>query len=352
MKVPRVSVIMPVYNAETFVRETIDSILYQSFADFEFLIVDDGSSDKSFDVISTYIDQRIRVYKNDMNIGYVRTLNHLICLAKGEYIARQDADDISLPKRLEQQVCFMENNLDVGVCGTNAKIFGKKNWKTSVPIKDADIRANMIFRNPLLHTSVMIRRSMFLDGGITKYDYYYCPSEDYALWFEFSLKAKLTNLPAELVLYRCHDKNVSLINEKIQIENANRIRHRVLECSLSIVMTEKEKCLHDLFFMSSNININDLKALEKWYLKLLSTNKVKKYYSDQALNKVILTYWTMVCFGKSNVPFRKIILIYLFSKIFNIFSLLNLFSIQNFKNAIYNFKNNAHKKNSLRNIAE
>ena len=151
---------MSVYNAEKFICKTMDSIFNQNFGDFEFLIVDDCSNDKSYEIISSYNDGRIKVFKNKINQGYIHSLNQLITHSRGKYIARQDHDDISLPNRLALQFRYMENNLDVGVCGTNAKYFGKKRWHTSLPLNDSDIRTTMIFRNPFIHSSVMIRRSL------------------------------------------------------------------------------------------------------------------------------------------------------------------------------------------------
>ena len=189
MKAPQISVIMSVYNAEKFICKTIDSILNQNFSDFEFLIIDDCSKDKSYEIISSYKDGRIKVFKNKINQGYINSLNQLINYSKGKYIARQDHDDISLPNRLLLQFRYLENNLDVGICGTNATFFGQKRWHTSLPTNDADIRANMIIRNPFIHSSVMIRSSLFLADKTMKYDLSYYPAEDYYLWFKISTKA-------------------------------------------------------------------------------------------------------------------------------------------------------------------
>lgn len=336
MRGPKVSIIMSVYNAEKFVSETIDSILCQSFTDFEFLIVDDGSTDKTFKVISSFSDPRLKVRRNKINLGYIRNLNLLISLAKGEYIARQDADDISLPRRLEKQVRLLDKKSEIGVCGTNAVFFGEKRRKTSIPTNDADIKAYMIFRNPFIHSSVMIRGCILKEDKNLIYDSDYYPSEDYDLWFKISLEYKLVNLPNALLRIRWHDNNVSLLNEKIQINNANQIRHKAIECSLSFGMNEEEKRLHDLFSNSTNINVHDLMSLEKWNLKMQKLNKKNHYYSEKALQKIILTYWTKVCFSKNNIPLLKRAKIYFQSNIFSIPRFLNLISILNIKRILYN----------------
>ncbi|MBU1012531.1 MAG: glycosyltransferase [Bacteroidetes bacterium] len=337
MSNPKVSVIMSVYNAEKFICKTLDSILNQKFIDFEFLIIDDCSNDKSHKIISSYKDGRIKVFKNKINQGYVHSLNQLITHSKGEYIARQDHDDISLPDRLMLQVRYMENNLDVGICGTNAIFFGKKHWHTSMPLNDQDIRANMIIRNPFIHSSVMIRRSLLLEDNSMKYDLSYYPAEDYYLWFKISTKAKLANLPNALLLIRWHNSNVSHLNENIQNEIFKKIRHKIVEQAFSIELSEEEKSIHNLLPITKNISLFDIHAIEKWYLKLLMINRREKSLSENSLRKVILIYWIIVCFHKNNIPLKKRILIFFNSKIFNIQLLMNLFSFQNFKNLIYKY---------------
>ena len=120
-----VTVLMPVYNGEMYLREAIDSILHQTFTDFEFLIINDGSTDNSETIILSYDDSRIRYEKNDSNLKLIATLNKGIELAKGKYIVRMDADDISIPDRIEKQVAFLEKNPDVGICGSWFTAFGQ-----------------------------------------------------------------------------------------------------------------------------------------------------------------------------------------------------------------------------------
>ena len=334
MVVPKVSVIMPVYNAERFISETINSILSQSFTNFEFLITDDCSSDGTLKIISSFKDPRITVFVNETNIGYVRILNQLINISAGDYIARQDHDDISVSDRLGQQILFMDNNPEVGICGCNAKMFGTRRWISSVPTEDSDIRAAFIMRNPYVHSSVLMRRSIFQGDRLLKYNNDYYPAEDYSLWFEISLIAKLANLPSSLLQYRTHSNNVSHLNGKDQIEKANAIRVRILEITLSISLTDEEKRLHNLFSTSNQISLSDLKSLEKWYLKILTYNKVKKYYSDKALNEILLKYWTHVCFFQNNILFPKMIYLYFTSKLFRITLFMDIFSMRTFMNYI------------------
>ncbi len=121
---PKVTVLMPVYNAEKYLKTAIESILKQTFSDFELLIINDGSTDGSEEIIRSFNDKRIRLFNNEQNLGIIKTLNKGLNLAKGEYIIRMDADDISLPDRLELQVKYMEENPGIGISGTQARIFG------------------------------------------------------------------------------------------------------------------------------------------------------------------------------------------------------------------------------------
>jgi glycosyltransferase involved in cell wall biosynthesis len=119
---PRISVVMSVYNGEKYLRQAIESILQQTYTDFEFIIIDDGSTDSSREIIQSYDDKRIRLVINEQNIGLTKSLNKGIRLAKGEFIARMDADDISLPQRFEKQVAYLDSHPEVGVLGTYANI--------------------------------------------------------------------------------------------------------------------------------------------------------------------------------------------------------------------------------------
>ncbi|MFT5919102.1 MAG: glycosyltransferase involved in cell wall biosynthesis, partial [Granulosicoccus sp.] len=125
-EIPLVTVLLPVYNAEKFLEQAIRSVLDQTFTEFEFLIINDGSTDRSEEIIVSFNDSRIRYIKNETNLKLIKTLNKGIEFASGKYIARMDADDISLPTRFEQQVALLEKQPEIGVCGTNCIIFTTK----------------------------------------------------------------------------------------------------------------------------------------------------------------------------------------------------------------------------------
>lgn len=187
-KTPEISVILPVYNAERYLKYAVDSILDQSYGNFELLLINDGSTDKSKELIDAYAksDKRIIPIHQD-NIGLVATLNKGIKLSKGTYIARMDADDISLPRRFEEQVKLLNSNKNAVLCGSCFDVINEYNEfiKLGVaPAFDEDLKRSMHLYNPIAHGSVMFKKSAFLktDG----YSSTVGPTEDYDLWIKLA----------------------------------------------------------------------------------------------------------------------------------------------------------------------
>ncbi|MFZ6014448.1 MAG: glycosyltransferase family 2 protein, partial [Bacteroidota bacterium] len=205
---PAVSVIMPVYNAESFLQEAIESILTQSFRDFEFLIFNDGSTDNSKQIIQSISDPRIKLFDSDINQGYVSLLNKGIDLAHGKYIARMDADDIAHPHRLQKQFDKLEQHPDHVICGTRFTTVGS-NQVTALPLEDDDIKLKMLYITPFCHPSVMIRAAVLKDHQL-RYEHDYMPAEDYQLWVTLSDYGKFCNLSESLMHYRVHHNNISM----------------------------------------------------------------------------------------------------------------------------------------------
>ena len=230
--ISRVSVLMPAYNAEKYIGEAIESILNQTFTDFEFIIVNDGSTDNTAKIIEEYAakDKRIKFVNNSKNKGLISVLNEGLDLCHGEYIARMDSDDIALPERFAKQVAYMDMHPECGVCGTWAKKFGagiKENnlMKYQEKVKLLDF---LIYGSLVIHPSSVIRKSVLVDNNI-KYDSKYKYAEDYALWIEIVKYAEIHNLQEVLLNYRWHDSNVSVVNKVAQYECAERIRKSILE---------------------------------------------------------------------------------------------------------------------------
>lgn len=222
---PRVTVLMPVYNAERYLREAIDSILAQTFTDFELLLINDGSTDGSVSIIESYDDPRIRLAHNERNLGLVPTLNKGIDLARGEYIARMDSDDVSMPERLEKQVAFMDANSDCSVVA--AKILqidedGRELglWKGDAgAVTPQGICSRLPFVCCLAHPTVMARTSILQA-------YRYNPArrhvEDYDLWLRLCADGrKIEKLDEQLLRYRVHANQVTTMNRRANLGLTN-----------------------------------------------------------------------------------------------------------------------------------
>lgn len=210
-----VSIVLPVYNGSMYLQEAMDSILAQTYSNFELIIIDDGSSDNSAEIIVEYTDSRIKFYRQE-NHGLAATLNRCISIASGSYVARQDQDDISLPSRLEKQVAFLESNPDYGMVGTWATI-----WEGNVPTErlhkhspeNLRLKFDLLFDNPFVHSSMMIRKCVFDIVGGYSTDRDRQPPEDYELWSRVSRKFKVANIPEVLHVYREIPQSMSRTGE-------------------------------------------------------------------------------------------------------------------------------------------
>lgn len=221
----QISVILPVYNAELYIEEAVNSILSQTFSDFELIIIDDGSTDGSSELLSklAMLDSRIRLISRE-NKGLIASLNEAISLAKSKYIARMDADDIALPTRLAQQFDFLQANPKVAVLGTCYRyidVQGNVGAKRNTFISHADITASFYFCNPIAHPSVMVNYRLL--GSDYCYLEQYKTIEDLELWSRLSTKYQLANLPEVLLYYRVLNSSVSGKNLKLQINSAAKM---------------------------------------------------------------------------------------------------------------------------------
>jgi glycosyltransferase involved in cell wall biosynthesis len=214
---------MPVYNTAKYLNEAIDSILNQTYKDFEFIIIDDCSTDGSLDIIKTYSDDRIILIENETNKGYVYGLNYALSFAKGKYIARMDSDDISLPNRFKRQFYLLENNTWVTICGTfMEKIHNSE--QINYPISHNEIKVRFLENSCLSHPTVMFRKSFIIDNNLI-YDEKMIPTEDYDLWTKMSCNnAYFFNIPERLVKYRIHKNQITNIKEIQRIRYANQIK--------------------------------------------------------------------------------------------------------------------------------
>ena len=206
---PKVSVVMPAYNAETYIGEAIGSILRQTFRDFELIVINDASADATERIILSFQDDRIVYVRNEKNMGVARTLNRGLSMAKGEYIARMDADDISLPERFRKQTAFLDENPQIAVVGAAIEMFGdgEKPERRCFSQSSEAMKVDLFFSCGLAHPSVMMRKSVIAELG--GYDPAFEGLEDYQLWCRVAREHGITTLPDLLFRYRVHGGQVT-----------------------------------------------------------------------------------------------------------------------------------------------
>lgn len=228
-----ISVIMSVYNEPVeWLEQSVGSILNQTFKDFEFIIICDNPSNNTItNLIARFAekDGRIKIIINDKNIGLTKSLNKGLSIAKGEFIARMDADDISLPLRFEKQVNYLRQYPNVIVLGTNIKYIGKSNWLHESPTivyTDKEIKAQLLLKNAFVHSSVFIRKEI-LDNNHISYDENYRQTQDLRLWETLMPYGDFANLTDKLILYRLSDQQITKQSGQKQVGNSWQVRYRL-----------------------------------------------------------------------------------------------------------------------------
>lgn len=275
---PKVSVMMPAYNVANYIGEAIDSILNQTFQDFELIIVDDGSKDDTYSVMQSYAQKsdKIRIYQNEKNEGLVFTRNRLLDLADGEYLAALDSDDISLLDRLEKQVTFLDANPDIDLLGGGLEFFRADSNEKSYLLFMTDpdeIACKLLFHNMFTQTAIIFRNK------VKEIKYHNHPlAEDYDLWVRISWQGKVTNLKDVLALCRLHPQSISARRDDDMKKNDRLIHIKQLK-RLGIDPTEKELDIHrKIAHQIDSITKHEFERAIQWIEKLLLTNqKTKKY---------------------------------------------------------------------------
>ena len=317
MDKPLVSVVLSVFNGEKYLAEAIDSILTQTYKNFEFIIINDGSTDSSLEIIGSYNDKRIILISRE-NKGLIVSLNEGVHKATGKYVARMDADDISLPNRIDKQVKFMQEHESIGICGTAVRVFGENTrehiWKLTR--SDKCIKAELLFSSALAHPTVMMRKSL-IDQYQLFYSSDFTHAEDFELWTRFALHSNMANLQEPLLRYRILPSSASREADK-NVENRYRVMKRIpipyLE-QLRIQRNESQSWLH--FNLSTNLRMQaskiDFKDLDSYFALLLTENNHNNIFDRDALKKVLGKKWLL------NLYYRR--------KIHAIFSKYTLYGI-------------------------
>jgi glycosyltransferase involved in cell wall biosynthesis len=295
---PTVSVLMPVYNGEAFLREAIDSILNQTFTDFEFIIINDGSTDRSEEIIKSYTDQRIKYYKNEQNLRLISTLNKGIKLTVGKYIVRMDADDISMPERLEKQVKFMEQNPHVVVCGSWAETFGKEKAPIHYLAEHNDIMFKMLYQCHLVHPTI-IMRGKEIRAFTTHFDPAFLHAEDYDFFVRLGYVYKLANIREVLLKYRSHAGSVSKAHNEIQKHNSQTIRlNQFLHLGYPVtvpLLVDFESLNHHAYKRVKS-GINEIRNMLDG---MLTANEKTNIFDQHFLEKKLSNLWFHYCYHVS-----------------------------------------------------
>jgi glycosyltransferase involved in cell wall biosynthesis len=285
---PSVTVLMAVYNGEAYLREAVESILCQTFTDFEFLIVDDGSSDGTANILASYSDSRLRIVRNTRNIGLARSLNTGFHAAKGRYVARLDADDISEVLRLEKQVAFLNAQPDVALLGSwyrEVNSGGEVTNEATLPCNHIDLAWELLFYCPFVHSAVMMDRFRVsqLAGPYNESLSY---SMDFELWKRIASQWRVANLPEYLVRLRSSPTSMTATyGEKsregywMRVSNMAQLTGQLKEDRQ--VLRRRFDTIYDLFFIDEgDYNINQMISAKKDVLKIQEEfcryNRLKK----------------------------------------------------------------------------
>ncbi len=304
MKQPKITVLMPVYNAEKYLRQSLESVLNQQYKDFEFLIVDDGSTDRSVEIIRGYNDNRIKLIKNRTNRGVIHSLNKGLGLAKGEYIARMDSDDVSLTNRLLTQVKYLDSNPDVSICGSWIKTLGANDtqiWDS--PTDNDDIKAMLLFEAPIAHPSVMYRKS--IKDNLLIYRKGFDHVEDYDLWVRLSDNYKFVNLDKVLLKYRVHKKQIGKRFRKLQVKNADKVRKLMLKKINTATNVQQMKIHSNIAAWKPVSTKQQLDEIKEWLDVLLAQNSQYKYFNQNSLKKVMTQRWIGICYLSKDLGLRR-----------------------------------------------
>ncbi|WP_291592385.1 glycosyltransferase family 2 protein [Bacteroides sp.] len=275
---PIISVILPVYNCEDYIYESVQSILEQTFEDFELLIINDGSTDESKQIILSLDDKRIRYLENRTNQGLIKTLNKGLYFSKGAFIARMDADDLCVNTRFQMQLEYFRQERNVDILGTNQYIIGT-NERILHQSNNEENKVRLLLQPAVAHSSVMIKRQALIRNKLY-YDKAALYAEDYKLWIDSSLCGlSIQNLPEYLCGYRIHENQISKIQSHIQKMITDEIRLAYAKYFFSDIINGNEKdYLLLLLGCSDYLGEEQLKRVEGLCRKLVNKNKERVYF--------------------------------------------------------------------------
>lgn len=273
---------MPTYNVAPYVREAIDSVMQQTYTDFELLVIDDCSTDDTVSVVRSIDDPRIHIIQNEKNVGLAENLNRGLSHITTEYVARMDGDDIAEPFWLEREVTILDSHPEIGICSGGFERFGTVKSLVSFPEHHEDCLANMLFECSVIVPT--FRMSLYRDHGL-RYSTYAFPAEDYRFWAECLRVTKIYNIQATLFHYRMHPMQICTARSKEQQRKVAQVRRYMLEW-LSEDFNEEEQTYYTGQFMAAQIaSKQDYQERKAFCQKMIEKNRSVGHFSEEALRR-------------------------------------------------------------------
>lgn len=276
---PLVSIIFPIYNSEKYLKDSLNSLLIQTHINIEIIALDDGSTDLSYEILKSFKDSRLKIYRTEENRGIIYQLNRGILYSRGEYIARMDSDDIAMPDRIEKQLKYLKNHPEISLCGTFLTAFSESfNQDWSVPTEHNDIVASMLFDNSIYHPTVLGIKDVFCHF----YDEQFKHAEDYELWTRLAAKGfKFGNLSEALIQYRLHENQIGSLYRDVQKFTADQIRQR----QLNFLGLESGEGLDFIHILKAGSKLDDrtIKNMFEWISLLFKINRKNKIFCEKSL---------------------------------------------------------------------
>ncbi len=286
----KVTVLMPTYNVEKYVREAIESVLRQTYSDFELLVMDDCSTDGTLDVVRTIDDPRIRIERNHSNLGLADNLNRGLSLITTELVARMDGDDIAEPFWLEREVEVLDNHPEIGIVSGGFERFGTQQSLVRFPERHEDGLANMLFECTVIVPTY--RMTLYRDHGL-RYSSEAFPAEDYRFWAECLRVTKLYNIQETLFHYRMHPTQICTEKRVVQQEKVAQVRRYMLEW-LSDRFSEEEKRYYVQQFTRKEIDTRaDLMQRKAFAQKMIDANRSVGHFKEAALRRRLDKHLTL-----------------------------------------------------------
>ena len=284
----RITVVLPVYNGEKYLAEAIESVLSQSFTDFELLVIDDGSSDRTPDILAGFADGRLRIMRLPENRGLIAALNTGIAESQSELIARMDADDVCLPRRFERQVALLDAQPETALCGTWAEEFGARSIVYRLPTRPEEVGAGLFFGFVMYHPTLMMRRA-FLEKHALAYREGFSHVEDFDFLIRAAEFGALANVPEVLLRYRVHNRQVTALHGRELTEATEGL----LAHQLRLLLPEANRA-EVAFHMLVNRELVPESALRQagqWLLRLRAANRKKARYDRDAFENELRQKW-------------------------------------------------------------